>query len=74
MPGAGGSSGPSASPTYDRLKPDASMDVLGSLQAHSNAATQYQNDATGGMGNGSMFDFQQMFRRGSGMGRSLASD
>lgn len=45
-------SGPAA-PSFDRLS-GGGMDVLGSLKAHSNFATQYQRDPTGGMMGGGM--------------------
>ncbi|MBX3198236.1 MAG: hypothetical protein KF894_08835 [Labilithrix sp.] len=47
-------SGPAPS-SFDKLNPDGSMDVEGSLKAHSDFATQFQADPTGGMGGGGMF-------------------
>lgn len=38
--------------SMDRLNGNGSMNVLGSLKAHSNFATQYQRDPTGGMRGG----------------------
>lgn len=51
--GGGGyaGSGPAVS-SIDQLNPDASMDAMGSLRAHSNMATQFNGDPTGGMAGG----------------------
>jgi hypothetical protein len=35
--------------TFDKLAPGGGMDVMGSLKAHSNFATQFQRNPTGGM-------------------------
>jgi len=47
-------SGP-AQASIDRLNPDASMNVLGSLKAHSDHATRFARDASGGMGARGLF-------------------
>ena len=39
----------------ESLNPDASMDVMGSLRAHSNFATRYGRDPSGGMMAGGLF-------------------
>lgn len=38
-----------AAPTFDKLSPVGGMDVMGSLKAHSDYATRFQRDPTGGM-------------------------
>jgi hypothetical protein len=47
-------SGP-AMASMDQLNPDASMNVLGSLRAHSDYATRFNSDPTGGMAGGGLF-------------------
>jgi hypothetical protein len=38
--------------SFDQVNGDGGMDVLGSLKKHSNFATQFQSNPTGGMGGG----------------------
>ncbi|MCW5835536.1 MAG: hypothetical protein KIS78_24255 [Labilithrix sp.] len=72
-------SGP-AQASFDKLGPAGDLDVGGSLKAHSDFATQFQADPTGGMGGGGMLGFlsdtaakrSALLARGRQQGAALA--